>query len=637
MRPLALLVESGAPLAAVSGRLDLVASWLRHLPGAQIESNPHLLYWSGTSMALKRPADAHALLLRAFEQLRDGPDRSWSLLAWAGLVDAIFLLYRDLRELDPLIEWMNAERDASVDRMPRPLRSLVVGSALFALPFRQPRHPRIPAWRERAERLVEHNPTSDLGVRLAAGLSFEYLWSGNLPAAEIVSTRFAARATGKTLSPVGAVISRLNEATLRLHQGRLDECAAAVHAGLAAARQHGIRAWDGILRCHAAAACLSRERVDEARSQLAAIEALFAEGIPADEAYYRAMLLWCDFVGGVRIGAVARCESAIEITDAKGVPYFMGVARIASALVVHEAGHPERGRALLDAGLALARDPANPLLLWIGGLFAAHIHYAAGDAARGDAELKAALQLGCDRALVHFFCWPRRIVARLVDRALERGYCTDYVARLISLHAMKAGEAPTRSERWDFSVRIHLFGDARIVHADGQVEPLSPQFLRQIELLAVLVERQGKPTPLGAFAAALYAGEGVDPIASVKRILHSLRSRLGQVVVQRNASLALDFEKVWIDACSFQQLQREAASSAELEAWLDRYYAGPLLERVEHSGVVSRLRRRIAESAERAIADVQGQRLREQDDAALQRLQARWRPHFPAAFDPPAP
>lgn len=634
-RALAVLIKSGAPIAAVAGRPDLIAGWLRQLPRELVQNDPHLLYWSGTSMALTQPAEAHPHLCRAFELLRDEREDHWGLLAWAGLVDVIFLLYRDLHELDPLLAWMTLEREAQVDRMPRPLRSLVVGSALFALPFRQPLSPRVPAWRDRAERLVEHSPTSNLGARLTAGLMLTYTWSGNLPAAEIVWKRFEARAANAKLSPLGSVIRHVNEATLRLHQGRLDECIAAVDAGLALSALHGLRVWDGVMHCHGAAAYLSRGMLDGARRHLLGVERLFADGIAADEAYYRAMLFWCDFVCGERIGVVARCESALELTDTKGVPYFMAVCRLSAALTLYEAGHRDKGRALLDAGIAMARELQNPLLLWIGGLFEAHVKHTDGDAAGGDRALQAAMKLGRDHALAHFFCWPREIVRRLVDRALERNFSPDYLKHLIDTHAIAPGDAPARSDQWAFAVRIYTFGEPRVVHADGRVEPLSVQFQRQIELLAALVAKQGKPTPLHVIAADLYAGEDVDPIASVKRVLHSLRSRVGHVVEQRHASLALDFEKVWIDACSFQQLQREAADAEALEAWLDRHYQGHFMDSVASSDVVRLLRRRFADSAQRTIRDALTRSRREKADATEQRLEARWQPLFPGVFDSP--
>lgn len=160
------LFKSAAPIAAASGRLDVVSDWLRHVPEQRIAHDPQLLYWKGASIVLEHPSEAYPSLRVAFDMLRDKADGHWPLLSWAGLVDSIFLQYRDLRELDPLVEWMTVEREEAVERMPRPLKSLVVGSAMFALAFRSPNHPRMSSWRRRAEQLADLNPTSDLGTRL---------------------------------------------------------------------------------------------------------------------------------------------------------------------------------------------------------------------------------------------------------------------------------------------------------------------------------------------------------------------------------------------------------------------------------------------------------------------------------------
>jgi hypothetical protein len=600
-----------------------------------IAEDPQLLYWSGASIVLKRPADAHPRLSRAFELFQEKPDGTWTLLAWAGLVDSICLWCRDLRELDPLLDWMTPERERIVDQMPRSPRSLVVGSALFAFSFRQPAHPRMSAWRERAERLVEIDPTSDLGGRLAGGLIVDYTWRGNLGAAEIVWKRFAARASRVRLSPLATVTGHLNEATLSLHQGKLEACLSAVETGLRASSHHAIQVWDGVMHCHAVAAFASSEDLAQARQHLGAIETLFADGLPIDEAYYRAMLFWTEFLAGNHVGAVSRALSAIEVTDAKGAPYLSAVCRMGAALTLFEAGHRDRGRALLAEGLWTAEGIGNPLVAWIGGLFRAHMAYESGETSDGDAALASAMRIGRDHSLVHFFFWPRRIIASLIDRALLRGYSSDYAERLIATHGFAPGPLPTRSHCWSFMIRIYTFGDPRIVDAGGREQPLSAQSPRQIALLSSLIGRQGAPTSIHTIAADVYAEEPVDPLGSLKRVLHSLRSRVGPIVIQHHSALALDFGKVWIDACSFQQLRREGAGAIEIEAWLDQYYRGDFLDRAENAAMAQHVRQRFRHQVERVIRDAYAAVGRAHDAEATRRLDARWRGQFPNIFASP--
>ena len=628
-------MKPAALIAAASGRLDLVERWLDQVSPERIAEDPQLLYWSGASIVLKRPADAHPRLARAFELFQQKPDGTWTLLAWAGLIDAICLWYRDLSELDPLLDWMTPERERIVDQMPRPPRSLVVGSALFAFSFRQPAHSRMSAWRERAERLVEVDPTSDLGGRLAGGLIVDYTWRGNLGAAEIVWKRFAARASRVRLSPLATVTGHLNEATLSLHQGKLDACLHAVETGLRASSQHAIQIWDGVMHCHAVAASASREDLAQARQHLGAIETLFADGVPIDEAYYRAMLFWTEFLAGNHVGAVPRALGAIEVTDAKGVPYLSAVCRLGAALTLFEAGDRDRGRALLAEGLCTAAEIGNPLLAWIGGLFRAHMAYESGETSEGDAALASAMRTGRDHALLHFFFWPRRIIARLIDRALLRGYSIDYAERLIATHAFSSGLVPTRSHCWSFVVRIYTFGGPRIVDAGGRVQPLSAQSPRQIALLASLIGRQGAPTSTHTIAADVYGEEPVNPLGSMKHVLHSLRSRVGSIVTQHHSALALDFGKVWIDACSFQQLRREGAGAIELEAWLDQYYHGDFLDRAENAPIALHLRQRFRDQVERVIRDAHAASRRAHDAETTKRLEARWQGQFPNVFASP--
>lgn len=628
----ALLIKRAAPLAALSGRLDLIEGWLTYVPPHVIEGDGDLHYWSGASILLTRPSDAYPHLLRAFELQCMRPVGTSTLLSWAALMDAIFLMYRDLRELDPLLAWMTAEYEQLIDRLPRPLRCLIVSSALFALAFRQPNHPRMAAWRDRAERLVEINPISDLGARLSAGLIVDYTWRGNLAAAAIVAKRFEARAARAALSPMPAILRHVNQATLALHQGHLADCIDAARTGLAVAAREGVRLWDGVMHCHLIAASLSRGDVTAAAEHLATLEQLFADGVPIDEAYYRAMLAQYGFVSGDSVGALSRCASALEVTDAKGVPYFMAVCRVSNGLMLFEAGHRERGKTLIEDGIAMGRPLDNPLIAWIGGLFQAHMDYASGDTERGDATLHAALLFGRDHSLAHFFCWPRQIIARLIDRALLRNFAPDYLKHLIAVHAFAPQSEPTRSDQWAFAVRIYTFGDPRIVFADGSVEPLSAQFQRQIDLLAALIGKAHKPIPLRSIATEVYRDEDVDAMASLKRVLHSLRERVGPIINQRQAALSLDFQKVWIDACSFQRVRQDVTDGDEMVAWLGRHYHGHFMERIAGSRVVDELRRRLHDQAERVIREALDARLRAQDQESVRRLEGRWQPLFPQLF-----
>jgi hypothetical protein len=629
-RSLAALVKPAALVAAGAGHLDLVKGWLGHVHPSVIERDPQLLYWSGATRLLKRPAAAQPFFVRAFELLTARPKGFWIMLAWAGVVDSIFLHYRDLRELDRWIEWMTPDREAIVGAMPRAPRSLVVASMLFALGFRQPNHPQMAAWRERAERLAELDSVSDFGIRLTTGLMSGHIWRGNLAAAEVIQTRFRVRTSRAQLSPIATVLACVNEATLHLHQGRLRECLSAVEHGVAASALHDIRLWEGILRCHAAAAHCSLGEITDAKRHVAAVEQLFAEGIPVDEAYYRAMLFWVAFLAGDHVGAVSRCEEALTFVESKGVPYLQAVCRLGSALALFEAGHRERAFAMLEDGLRIGRDIANPMLGWIGGLFRSHVLEASGEHAAADKALEDAMRLGRDHSLAHFFFWPRNIVIRLIDRALERGYSPDYARFLIDTHSLAPGALPTRSDQWAFDVRIHTFGDPRIEHADGRIEPLSAQFQRQIELLTALIAREGRPTPFHVLAGDIYQDADIEAIGSTKRVLHSLRARIGPVIVQRNASLSIDFTKVWIDACSFQRLCREARDATEVVAWLDRYYQGDFMDRVENSEIVLGTRHRLHDQVVRILRDTRRIQIQEEGRDAARLFEARWKTFFPS-------
>lgn len=631
-RSIASLVKPAAFLAAMSGRLDLIGGWLNQLPLEVIERDPQLSYWAGSTVLFNQPAEAQVHFERAFKVFSMRPKANWTLLTWAGVVDSIFLQYRDLRELDPWIEWITISREADVDRLPQVPKELVVSSMLFALAFRQPEHERMVNWVHRAERLIERNALSDLGARLSAGLVTNYIWHGDLSAAQIVCTRFRAQATRKHLSPLATVLGFLNEATLYLHQGQLEACRHAIEEGLEASRTHEIRVWESIFHCHAIVVCCSKGDSAGAKRHITEIERLIAEGVSIDEAYYRAMLAWHAYIAGDHIGAVSRCASALETTDAKGVPYLQAICRVLLGLVLFEAGHLIRGRELLEDGIQMGQALNNPLVLWIGELFIAHMEFASENHLAGDAALEAAMSVGRDYSLAHAFCWPPVIIRRLLDRALVRGFSQDYVRFLIATHQFRPNEQPTCSDQWVFDIKCYLLGQPRIEFSDGRADGLSVQFIRQIELLTTLIAAEGRPTPLHNVASNLYQFDDVEEIGSLKRVLHSLRKRMGPIVIQRNSALQFDFGKVWIDTSSFLYLRRNGTQQSDIEAWLDRYYQGHFMENIENSEIVLGLRRLLCDQAEVILRKAYAQKKKQGVSETVKRFEDRWGKLFPSIF-----
>ncbi len=633
-RSIAGLIKPAAFLAAMSGRLDLIAGWLKHLPMELIKRDPQLSYWTGTTTLFNQPAEAHVHFESAFNDFSRRHKLHWTLLAWAGVVDSIFLQYRDLRELDRWIEWMTLSHEAEVDRLPLAPRELVVSSMLFALAFRQPEHDRMRNWVYRAERLIERNAVSDLGARLCSGLVTNYIWHGDLSAAQIACTRFRAQATQKDLPPLAMILGYLNEATLYLHQGKLEACSQAIEDGIKASKTHGIRAWDSIFHCHAIAVCCSLVDCSGAEHHIAKIEQLIAEGVSIDEAYYRGMVAWHAYIAGNHIGAVSRCTSALETADTKGVPYLQAICRVLVGLVLFEAGHQSRGRELLETGIQIGKTLENPLLRWVGELFLAHMEFACGNHLAGDATLETAMSVGRDYSLAHAFCWPREIVRRLVDRALVRGFSQDYARFLIATHQFTPGEQPSRSDQWVFDIKFYALGQPRIEFSDGRVDGLSIQFMRQVELLTTLIATEGRPTPLHNIASNLYQFDDVEEIGSLKHVLHSLRKRVGPIVIQRNSALQFDFGKVWIDAASFLFLRRNGTDESGIEAWLDLYYQGHFMENIESSEIVLGLRRLLCDQVEVILRKAYAQKKIQGTPEIVQRFEGRWGKLFPSVFMP---
>lgn len=281
----------------------------------------------------------------------------------------------------------------------------------------------------------------------------------------------------------------------------------------------------------------------------------------------------------------------------------------------------------------MGRALANPVLEWIGGLFSAHLEYKSGNRAAGDAMLCGALTLGRAHSLAHFFFWPRKVIAKLLDRALVLDHVGDYVRELITTHRLLPEQTPTRSDAWTFAARLYSFGAPRVERANQNAEPLSAQFVRQVELLTALVERGGRPTSLASLGQAIYA-DGVDkPTEAAIRVLGPLRERIGaDSIIRDDASLSIDFSRIWIDASSLAELRANGADHEDVLAWLTRHYHGHYMERIERSPLIERVRVRFADHARRVIVEAIERARASADTVRVERLEHRWRHLFPSAF-----
>ena len=149
------LIINHAPSMVEQGRNNPLEEWLDCLPKAVIESHPWLLYWKGVCFAPSSPSLGRPFLEKALEKFKNQKDAPGFFLAWSELVLSTYYEFDDFSPLDRWIRVLEESMPAFETFPDKEIGTRVASAMLMALSNRQPWHPQIEEWAERALSLAE--------------------------------------------------------------------------------------------------------------------------------------------------------------------------------------------------------------------------------------------------------------------------------------------------------------------------------------------------------------------------------------------------------------------------------------------------------------------------------------------------
>ena len=144
------LILKRAPLMVEQGRNRPLEDWLSTLPKDVIENNPWLLYWAGACRLPSNPSDCRPHFEKAFEGFKTQNDVNGICLALEGIVDSIIYAAADFKPLDQWIPVLEETRHRFKVFPSDEIELILTCTIFFAMYYRQPQHPEIEEWAERA-------------------------------------------------------------------------------------------------------------------------------------------------------------------------------------------------------------------------------------------------------------------------------------------------------------------------------------------------------------------------------------------------------------------------------------------------------------------------------------------------------
>jgi len=459
------LVLRHAPALVAQGRHRTLGQWLCGLPSALFEHTPWLRYWQGMAHLPFAPVTARGPLEEAYFQFKTSDDVVGLYSAWAGIMDTFFFEWRDLKPADRWIAELEGLRLRHPE-FPSQTVELRTYRAMGTLLHRQPQHPILPAWSERALVLLDQADDHDLSVLLGGYLVIYFLWWGNAAKAWEVIERLATRAHAPHVSPMVYILWSCAVALYHSVHGGQEPCLKSVEDGLARARKTGLHCWDFLLSAQAARGSLVAGDLASASTWMSAMANTMRSHSHIDGAFYGHLQSNAAAQRDDWHEAVEHARSALTMAIEAGAPFVEAHCRIDLARALLGRGDDTEWAKHLRAARAIGRAMGSPVLEYHCLETEAHAAFQRGQAGRGINRLAQALALGRGMGGATWLLAGPRMSARLYDRALAAGIEVDHVQQLIRRRRLTAPDPTLAADHWPWPVKVYTLGHFDLI-VDG--------------------------------------------------------------------------------------------------------------------------------------------------------------------------
>jgi LuxR family transcriptional regulator, maltose regulon positive regulatory protein len=577
-----LIIEHGPALIS-QGRNQTLDGWLGHLPYTLLEESPWLLYWKAVCRLPFSPSESGDTFEKAFSLFRARRNAGGVFFSLSGLFDSTTFGLGDFKAYDRCIDLLQQVENEYKAYPSEEIEARLLASVMFAIIARQPGHPKIEEWRERALSVAGKGSDPWVKALTLQALASYWLFAGDMPKAAMIVDLFHEAAQSSNFHPLHVILLKDVEAWYSWMSGSFEECRRAATQGLDLAASTGVHMWDTFLLGHAAAGALSAGDMSEARRLLRRMSASPGMMPTWGKEYFHLLSAWASFVQGDLPGAVSHSELCLALSAETGMWWTSALDRLGSALFLVELKKEKEARDQIDKVRAMAWPPNVPLLDFTFFLAHARLELNLGNEASGLESLKEAMIVGREQGYINAYFWHPPMMADLCKRALDADIEADYVRHLIQKRALFPDPPPYDCDHWPWPLKIFTLGRFELVQ-DG--EPLefpvrAPR--KMLSLIEVLVAFGSKGLSEDQLTEAIWPeADGDMAHQAFATILHRLRRLLGneKVIQLRRGHLSFDGRQCWIDAHAFEYLLEQADARADM-ALLQKaltLYRGPFLE-----------------------------------------------------------
>lgn len=549
-----LVLREGSALIS-AGRHQTLEQWLRYLPADLFEKHPWLCYWLGMARLPFDPEEARGHFEQAYTGFQAQEDTEGLYSTWAGIMDSFFYEWEDLRPAD---RWI-AEFESLRARHPAfPSRAVEMRTywAMGTLLHRQPQHPFVPVWAERAEAILNVSDR-ELSVLLGGYLVIHHLWRGDSSKAHELIQRLAPWTQSTAFSPMVAILWSCAVGLYHSVRGDLERCLPIVEAGLSLACKTGLTCWDFLLSAQAARCSLVAGNLTNADTWIARMATTVRHHSHINGGFIEHLRSNAAGQRGEWFRALDHARKGLAMAQESGVPFLEAHCRIdlARALIGQDdlAEWPEH----LQIAHAIGQGMHSKVLQYLCLEVKAEAAFERGEQAVGQGWLEQALALSKEMVEPIWQMAGPRANSQLYERALALGINTDHVRQLVRRRRLEPSQPATAPDDWPWPVRIYTLGRFEILCDNEPLRSSRKAQHKPLELIKILCAFGGHAIHQDRITEALWPdAEGDAAEQALGTTLHRLRKLLQHegAVRLEDRQLSLDFRYVWVDALAFDRI-----------------------------------------------------------------------------------
>jgi DNA-binding SARP family transcriptional activator len=548
---LSALLLREAPSLLRQGRWKTLVEWAGLLPGAVLEEQPWLLFWTGKALIPIDQAAARGHLEKAWERFAAENHPTGQLAAICGIVWTHYFEAFATESMDRWIVPLEKLLATTVDFESPSLELAAYSAFQLVTMFVQPSHPKLHAAALRLLDLLDSDVDETERVSAAAFLVLYFDLIARFDLGARVIERVDRLTRGSEPSPVSMVSWLTNRGYHYYITVRYEEAMESLDRAVSLAQANGLP--QGEIAAHVF------------RAFAAAVEGETATALQAVQAQERLLqptwrvslaqhhLSWALLQQLRRQHGSAAEHTRLHLAAARttAAPFFLIVWGSCGALA--QAGAYDEALALIEEVRATREGTCYTCYDGLLLLDESYVHHLRGEDVLADARLKEALAWSRAHNIPYFFRWLIHGLPELLARAVRLGIEADYARGLVLSWGI---DPPDQSmDEWPWPLRITTLGDFRVVlHGEplkfGRKAPA-----RLLQLLKALVAMGSTDVDVRRLTAGVWPdAQGDAAQAMFTNALHRLRKLLGddRLLQLTDGKLSLDRSRCWIDTLALE-------------------------------------------------------------------------------------